>query len=171
MSADAPRGLGLRGDEVSLYHAFADELRRIVTRIVHTEPANVDDACQFAWLQLIRCQPRRETVLPWLVAVARREAIRLHCASRGRSSIDVGAVVGSTAEPAAIVDEFEQALELEEALAALAGLPERKCRIYLLKVLGFSYEEIGAMTGDSYFTVNRQLTRASALIRRARGAH
>lgn len=136
-----------------------------------TEPANVDDACQFAWLQLIRCQPRRETVRPWLIAVARREAVRLHYVTRGHSSLDVGAVVGSTAEPAALVDEFEQALELAEALTALAGLPERKRRLYLLKVLGFRYDEIGAITGDSYFTVNRQLVRAARLIRRARGSH
>jgi hypothetical protein len=27
--------------------------------------------------------------------------------------------------------------------------------IYALKVLGFSYEEIGRITGDSYSTVNR----------------
>lgn len=171
MSDAPPPGLDLRGDEVALYRDFAHELRRIVSRIVHTEPANVDDACQFAWLQLIRRQPRRQTVRAWLIAVARREAIRLHYVSRRHSSLDVGAVVGSLAEPAALVDEFEQALELAEALAALVGLSERKRRLYLLKVLGFSYDEIGAITGDSYSTVNRQLVRAGALIRRARGSH
>ena len=41
---------------------------------------------------------------------------------------------------------------------------------YSLKVLGFSYEEIGRITGASYSTVNRQLVRAAALIRRARAS-
>jgi hypothetical protein len=45
--------------------------------VVKTSDANVDDACSFAWMQLIRRQPTRATVLAWLTTVAIPEAIRL----------------------------------------------------------------------------------------------
>lgn len=49
MTDGTPANLDFHGDEVQLYREFADELRRIVRRLVNTEAANVDDACQFAW--------------------------------------------------------------------------------------------------------------------------
>jgi DNA-directed RNA polymerase specialized sigma24 family protein len=55
----------LRGDEDALFAALADELVRIVGRLVQTDHSTVDDACQFAWLQLLRCQPHRETIRAW----------------------------------------------------------------------------------------------------------
>lgn len=53
---DPRRRKPLQGDEDSLFEALSDDLVRIVRRLVHTDPATIDDACQFAWLQL-RCQP------------------------------------------------------------------------------------------------------------------
>jgi DNA-directed RNA polymerase specialized sigma24 family protein len=78
---------------------------------------------------------------------------------------------GCHPEPAVPIDAYALAIDLDEALSVLASLPERKRNLYALKVLGFSYEEIGRITGDSYPTVNRQLVRAAALIRRARTSH
>lgn len=161
----------LQGDEDSLFAALADELVRIVRRIVHTDHATIDDACQFAWLQLLRCQPHRETIRPWLVTVARNEAIRLDQVRRRCGSLSIGdPEPGTHREPASTTDAYTLAIDLDEALTVLASLPERKRDIYALKVLGFSYEEICRITGDSYSTVNRQLVRAAALIRRARAS-
>ena len=140
-------------------------------RLVHTDSATIDDACQFAWLQLLRCQPNRETVRAWLVTVARNEAIRLHWIHRRCETLSIGALEpGCHPEPAGGTDAYTLAIDLDEALTVLASLPERKRDLYALKVLGFSYEEIGRITGDSYSTVNRQLVRAAALIRRARAS-
>ena len=159
----------LRGDEAELYEALAGELVGVLQRIVNTDPATIDDACQFAWLQLLRCQPRRDTVRAWLITVARREAIRLHRIRRRCESISTGVPApGQHPEPASTVDAFALAIDLDEALTALASLPERQRNLYALKVLGFSYEEICRITGDSYTAVNRHLVRAYALVRRAR---
>lgn len=170
MTAPRPRK-PLQGDEDALFAALADEVVRIVGRLVHTDHATIDDACQFAWLQLLRCQPHRETIRAWLVTVARNEAIRLDQVRRRCGSLSVGErELGTHPEPVTTTDAHALAIDLDEALAALASLPERKRNIYALKVLGFSYEEISRITGDSYSTVNRQLVRAAALIRRARAS-
>jgi DNA-directed RNA polymerase specialized sigma24 family protein len=67
----------VHGDEERLFVALADQLVRTVRAIVHGPDAMIEDACSFAWLQLVRCQPDRETVFPWLTKVAVREAWRL----------------------------------------------------------------------------------------------
>jgi RNA polymerase sigma factor (sigma-70 family) len=168
MTAPRPRK-PLQGDEDALFGALAADLVRVISRLVHTDPATIDDACQFAWLQLLRCQPTRETVRAWLVTVARNEAIRLDRIQRRCAALSVGErEPGCHPEPAAATDAYTLAIDLDEALTVLASLPERKRDLYALKVLGFSYEEICRITGDSYSTVNRQLVRAAALIRRAR---
>ncbi len=159
----------LQGDESGLFEELADELIRIVGRLVNTDSATIDDACQFAWLQLLRCQPERQTVRAWLITVARHEAIRLDRMRRQHEPMSIGErESGTHPEPATEVDAFSLAIDVDEALSVLASLPERKRDLYALKVLGFSYEEIGRITGDSYSTVNRQLVRAVALIRRSR---
>ena len=74
----APAKHDLLGDEERLYTAHADKLRRVVGAAVHTSEANIEDACSFAWLQLLCDRPRRESVFAWLATVATRKAWRLH---------------------------------------------------------------------------------------------
>lgn len=62
-----------RGDEAELNEQLAARLTKIVARQVRTSTANVEDACSFAWLQMLRYQPARGTVLAWLVRVGTRE--------------------------------------------------------------------------------------------------
>src|SRR3954447_4477426 len=90
-----------RGDEERLYIAHANRLRRIVTANVNTSVANIEDACSFAWLQLVAKDPRRETVFGWLARVAIREAIRLDRRDRGRMSKDDPADYVAQAQSAA----------------------------------------------------------------------
>jgi DNA-directed RNA polymerase specialized sigma24 family protein len=73
----------------------------------------------------------------------------------------------STSCPRAGADEHGEALE---ALALLAGLPERKCAFLAAKVAGCSYDEIAAELNVSWLTVNRQLVRARSAIRAARAS-
>jgi hypothetical protein len=37
----------------------------------------IEDACAFAWVELLARQPARTSIVGWLRIVARREAIRL----------------------------------------------------------------------------------------------
>ena len=77
-----------RGDEGELFARYHSTLCARVARWVNTSSANVDDACAIAWLQLVRCQPRRESVLPWLTTIAIREAVRLDRAHRRARHVD-----------------------------------------------------------------------------------
>jgi len=83
----ASEALELCGDEAELFAAHHATLRGRVGRSVHTSASNVDDACSFAWLQLLRRQPRRATALEWLTTVAIREARRLDRGDRRRTSL------------------------------------------------------------------------------------
>jgi hypothetical protein len=66
----------LRGDEGSLFAEHHATPRARVGRWVNTSDDNVEEACSFAWMQLVRCQPAREpAVLPWLTTVADDERI------------------------------------------------------------------------------------------------
>ena len=68
----------LHGDESELYAEHHDRLIRTVQKRVSTSPANIEDACSYAWFQLMRTDPGRGfPVLAWLTTVAVREAIRL----------------------------------------------------------------------------------------------
>ena len=148
----------LQGDEDALFEAFARELVRIVQRLVNTDPATIDDASQFAWLQLLRCQPNRETVRPWLITVARNEAIRLDRIRRRYEALSMGErEPGCHPEPAVPTDAYALAIDLDEALSVLASLPERKRNLYALKVLGFSYEEIAALSRAAVVVVGSAL--------------
>lgn len=144
-----------------LYAEFGDDLLRTVRRRVNTSPQIVEDACSIAWVQLLRNRPRRITLHGWLVTVARREAIRLDGAARRVEPLAIGpAQPGEHPEPADRVDALGLALELGEAKDRLATLPERKRRLHFLHALGYTYREVGTITGDSERTVDRQLRRA-----------
>jgi len=53
----------------------------------------VEDACLFAWLQLLRRQPDRDHIRGWLCTVARRETWRLCAEARKATSLDVAVSV------------------------------------------------------------------------------
>jgi DNA-directed RNA polymerase specialized sigma24 family protein len=70
-----------------------------------------------------------------------------------------------TADPRSLDD----AVTALEALRTLASLPERQRSDLTLKVAGYSYEEIRAITpGRTFTNLNKSLVKARAGIRRAR---
>ncbi len=136
---DCPTGASPAGDETRLLIAHANRLRRAVRHTVNTSVANLDDACAFAWAQLVACQPRRETVFSWLVTVATREAIRLD--KRDRRWTDVGDHV--IAEVAAEPLTEDRALLLD-VVDALDTVHPRRRRMLLMHAVGFTSDEIAA---------------------------
>src|SRR3954447_25628228 len=116
----------LRGDEAQLYRRYHAELRQPVRRAVHGPDACVEDACSFAWLQLLRLQPDRATVFGWLRTVAVHEALRL--VQRECRNARLGSDPGSN-DPA---QDPECSAAAREALEALAALPARQRRYLAL---------------------------------------
>ena len=133
----------LVGDEERLYAAHADKLRRVVGAAVRTSEPNIEDACSFAWLQLLCHRPQRETVMGWLATVATREAWRLHArCARDAHSDDLAALTVARRDSARR-DGIDRD-ELLDTLAALERLHPRRREMLLLQVAGFSATEIAA---------------------------
>src|SRR3954471_19475236 len=128
----------LRGDEAQLYRQHQAELRQSVRRAVRGPEACVDDACAFAWLQLLRLQPDRATVFGWLRKVAIHEAWRL--ARRERRDGHLEALPAW--EERCGAGEIDHTVDAHDAIATLATLPDRQRRYLSLIIAGYSYREI-----------------------------
>jgi len=170
MTAPARHLVALRGDEERLYRQHAARLRRAVAREVNAPAEVVEDACQQAWMILMRSQPDRgPTLFAWLRTVAVRQA--WHLAARERQALHLETLTRPTHDnepPSERAeawlsgrDDVELRVEAREALRTLARLPERQRRYVAMRVAGFSYEEIAAADGGVSLTaVNRHLVRA-----------
>jgi len=145
----------------ALYRAIGRRLEQIVRADVRAPEAVIEDACQFAWSQLVHHAHRvqRECVLAWLAQTARREAIRL--VRRDGRDISLDAV----SDAAAWQPGPDELLEQRQRLEAVASLPARQQRVLWLQAVGLSYLEISLHTGYSLRTVERQLLRAKRSVR------
>ena len=104
----------------------------------------------------------------WLYVVAIHEAYRLSAIERRELHLEDLAIEGDWETILAGRVTVDDQLEALEALRALAALPDRQRQDLSLRVAGFSYREIAAMTGGRTFTnVNKHLVKARAAIRRA----
>ena len=74
--AATPR-VPLRGDEADLYAELQPRMLRLLRLRIAGSDALIEDACAFAWLQLLRCQPRRDSVYGWLCKTAIHAAYNL----------------------------------------------------------------------------------------------
>lgn len=169
--------LQLQGDEEALFTKHASKLRRAVASKVRAPEAVIEDACQQAWIILIRTQPERSTAFPWLLTVATHEAWRLAQRENREASLDFeleGNNKGAASPVGdALIDEHassDRRIEFFQALDLLAGLPARQKQMIALQAAGLSMREIAQATGDSYRTVDRQLARAKRQLRQARDA-
>jgi RNA polymerase sigma factor (sigma-70 family) len=154
-----------RGDEADLYRRHHHDLVRSVARAVNASRELIEDACQSAWLILLRRQPDRgPTLFGWLRVVAIHEAYRL---SRGeRRELRLEDLGDHADELLGGWLVLENAVEARRALGVVAGLPEREREYLSLLVAGFSYREIGELAGGRTLSnVNRYLARARAHVR------
>lgn len=170
----AQRLVALRGDEADLYTRHHRALRRAVAGRVRMSADLVEEACQQAWLILLRRQPDRgATLFAWLVTVAIHEGYRLSAIDRRDLSLDAPAPAADEWVPGhqghRIVDRdvVDESLEARRALRALAALTGRQRQYAVLRVAGLSYREIAAREGVTYTNVNKHLTKASRRLKDA----
>jgi DNA-binding CsgD family transcriptional regulator len=128
---------------------------------------NVEDACGFAWLQLVRRRPPAAVAFAWLCTTAIREAVKLHRRAAEMVSLDEAAELAG--DPRHSADRHLGPIIAGEEVRA-ARLRPREARLIGLRVAGYSREEIAELTGDSHRTVDRQLGRAQRKLRTARRA-
>jgi RNA polymerase sigma factor (sigma-70 family) len=159
-----------RGDEGELYRRHHRDLHRTVARAVNGSHELIEDACQTAWLILLRRQPDRDRVFGWLRTVAIHEAYRLSGVERRDVRLDaLGPVDGAVRGPELVADHracVDRQLQARLALARVAELPPRQRQLFALQLAGLSYAEAAVVTGDSVRTVDRQLRRAHGHVRR-----
>jgi RNA polymerase sigma factor (sigma-70 family) len=157
-----------QGDEADLYERHHRALMIAVSHAINGSPQLIEDACQTAWTILLRRQPDRASVFAWLYVVAIHEAYRLSAIERRELHLEDLAIEGDWETILASRVTVEDQLDALEALRALAGLPDRQRQDLSLRVAGFTYREIAAMTGGrTYTNVNKHLVKARAAIRHA----
>jgi RNA polymerase sigma factor (sigma-70 family) len=149
----------------ALYLAHQPRLRRQLAALVNTTPENIEDACMFAWMQLLTHQLEEPTTVgSWLLTVARREAIKLDQRRRRSQALHDEL---EAPDPVDRIGAAERRLDTAAVIAA-AGLSARGRRLVALQAAGLSYREIAEHTGDSVRTVERQLLRARRKLEQAR---
>src|SRR4051794_15292379 len=111
----------LGGDEEEMLSQYADRLIRDTSARMRTSRANIEDACAFAWSQLIRTQPERDSVLAWLRTVAFHQVLRLQETQRDLGQDDVAKYADVLEDPR---DPIRGADALGEAKAALEPLTQ-----------------------------------------------
>lgn len=143
---DPPRsesGFAPTGADDDLYAEHAIKLRRFVGGRVTTSDANLDDACGFAWMQLVEVRPSRgASIFSWLATVAIREAWRLHRLER-RDARDGDEVILDEMESPAASTAADR-IALGQVAEVLRTIHPRKRRMLLLHAAGFTCDEIAA---------------------------
>ncbi len=154
-----------QGDEAELFARYHQRLVRVTSLNVTTSRDNVEDACAYAWAQLLSHQPRRDTIFAWLRTVARRQAIRLDAASRRQLSIDAHERAASHVKGlAATHRNADVAHGLLEVRERLAVLPDQERDIAFMRAAGWRYRDIASCLDLTEARVNKLLTRADARV-------
>lgn len=150
---------------IDIEQAFRDHAATVIARVarkVRAPHAVIEDACQFAWTQAWRYRSslRTDTLRPWLVKVAEREAWRL--ASEQQAAIVEDAAERATAPASDATDAISDRLQVLDMLAAVS--PQQQ-RVLVLWSAGYSYEEIADELAISRTAVNKALVKARARLR------
>lgn len=143
-----------RADQIAaLYAAEDDHLRNLVARHVHNvDEQTIEDACAHAWTQLLRHTtvdidsdaPHR--ILRWLTTTAVRHAWRLCEIQRKTDGVTEHQLGAAAVDTGAIVPSLESTVLHRDRLDLVRQLPERPRRFLLRLMLGFSYQEIAALS-------------------------
>ena len=116
-------------DTAVLFSRYDRKLRDRVSAVVNTSQANIEDACMFAWLQLLRHEiDEIDAAYSWLTTVAIREAVKLDRADRRTRSKEWRAYVQATRDLAA-ADARLEAFKKTKDYAALVRLDEAKTQL------------------------------------------
>ena len=166
-----------RSDQVAAYFAeHAPRLERLVRARVSGSDATVEDACSYAWCQLVRRIDIAldERAAGWLYRVAVHEGWRLAAVERATVSYspkldDRGQVDAGAPEPAAL-QTVEEIAAARLRLESVRVLPERQRRAILLFAFGLTYAEVASHMGVTVRTVDRLLRRATQRLRASASA-
>ena len=155
------------GDEDRLYRQHHRDLHRAVARVVRAPRELIEDACQTAWASLLRTQPERVAIFAWLRVVAIHEAYRLSAIDRRAARLErLRPEDGDWHDAIADPHSLDDTIAALEALRTLAALPARQRTDLALKIAGYSYDEIRALTpGRTVTNVNKSLVNARRRIR------
>lgn len=154
-------------DLAQLYAQHARQLERRVRRGIRVPQPVVEDACQLAWSRLLRHRERvqRETVLAWLAATARHEALRMWSREQREESLEKQLEAGDAGRLPQVSLGPDEMLELRQRLMELGGVSSRQKRLLWLQALGLDYAEMADHEGCTRRTVERQLMRARRVLK------
>ncbi len=164
-------------------HVLADQLYReryeYLLRIANRNAANREDAAeavQFAFAAFLDKFDADSGAPPlaWLTLVAKREAWakgrREHLDRRagqeaGRGEEGPGAVIDALPSRASGPEQLVQ--QVDDARGRLSALKPAERRVIGLIAAGYSYREVGQITGFSYTKTNRSAAEGRAALRAA----
>jgi DNA-directed RNA polymerase specialized sigma24 family protein len=150
-----------------LYRRQRKDLQHAVAGAVKAPSELIEDACQTAWIIMLRARPHCHSAFAWLRVVAIREAYRLMATERHQTTLESVAGTVDRLRRGANHESLDDSVEALEALRQLAALPERQRTDLALKIAGYSYKEIQNRTpGRTMTNVNKSLAKARARIRR-----
>jgi RNA polymerase sigma factor (sigma-70 family) len=156
---------GVRDGIADVGELFADragQVRRLVRHEVGAPDTVIDDACQVAWIRLVRHRDRvaRDTVVAWLVRTAMREAFKL--LEREHLELSLDDLLERQADLGQSVrgPSPDELVGQRARLDALRSLSERQRQLVWLQGAGLSYVEMADETGTTRRAVERQLMRA-----------
>jgi RNA polymerase sigma factor (sigma-70 family) len=153
-------------DLVELFGSFQHHLELIVRGTVRAPAPVIEDACQAAWLRLIRDREHIafQSAPGWLVTTAIHAARRMIRHEDREESLEL-ALEHSPQESFQLRPGPEEVVWRRQRVFGLRSLSVRQQRLVWLRALGLSYDEMARHEGCTNRTVRRQLERARQALR------
>ncbi len=169
-SHDPMKSTTARGEQIAVLHrAHAHELERRVARRGGGDEPTIEDACSFAWLQLLTHDaielscPQR--LLAWLTCTATREAWRLQAIRAAERPLEHRLLADCDGPLASSCLDVDELVDHRARLELVAQVPERQRRFLMRIALGQSHREIASAERASLRTTSRQIVRARQRLR------
>jgi DNA-directed RNA polymerase specialized sigma24 family protein len=159
-----------------IYRQHARELERRVATRARAEPQTIEDACSFAWMQLIThpsidLDGPSDGALAWITRVAVHEAWRLEATRARDELLDEATLRRELRQHEQTMPGVDELAAQRARLDLVAQIPPRPCRFLLRQELGHSYREIAELEGVTRTCTNKQLARAKRLLRQIEQRH
>jgi DNA-directed RNA polymerase specialized sigma24 family protein len=163
-------GATARREQITALHGeHGRELERRVARRACTDPQTIEDACSFAWLQLLThpsvdLRPPASSALGWLTQTATREAWRLQARQMRDGLLDPIMIESERRLRGPLAPAADELAAQHARLDLVAQIPPRPRRFLLRLALGYSHREISAQERVSLTTTDKQIARAKRLL-------
>ena len=133
-----------------------------MSRGAHTDRATIEDACSFAWLQLlthpaVELDPTHARALGWLTQTATREVWRLAAARARERPLDHTAIEREQRRRGQLAPPADRLAAQHSRLALVAAIPDHPRRFLLRLALGYLYREIAALSRAAVVVVGSAL--------------